>query len=451
MSHNIRSVFTAILIAALATGCNFAKDPVLLFGDTSSDPDYLTLDAVAPPEDTIPGEDTLPPPDIPPDLPPLPDYCCWSDDDCPDDLVCTGPIPRMGAGTCEPPPGPGECWHENDCTESEHCVGVSACPCEMDCDFTGPGKCVPDYDPCCHGDEDCLQTNEEVPIICVGADIGAGGVCLPQPPVGNCYDDDDCPDDSECGGATICSCDMNCMSEQGWCSSTPMDLCCDTTADCPADMKCVDVPGADQGTCLGLLPPPECWDDGDCGQGMYCDGANPCPCDYFSPGDGCGWPGMCQPYGEECCLGNENCPFGQVCAPGNTCETPPDPGQCFNDWDCYETQSCEGIIICPCGELCFAPTTPGLCSPLPQGCCNTDADCPASEVCRGQLAFDKMPGSCVPDPGGPECPSGAACCWNDDDCPGNDTCVGASVCGCIELCYNCGDCMPDVMGFCMWY
>ncbi len=469
MVRSSRLFLFASICCSLAAGCNFAKDPILLFGDTSPMPDGIAGEDLLPPgEDTLPGEDTvtpedtvapedtLAPEDTPPpqdtaqDLPPLPEWCCWDDLHCDEGFVCQGMILGDEPGGCEPAPGPGKCFDDSHCDPDEHCEGAGTCPCMYDCYWVGPGTCVPDMDWCCKDDSDCPETDSGIDLICVGGDIGAGGVCLPAPPLGNCYDDGDCPGASECGGQSVCSCDMNCISEPGWCTS-PGYTCCDDNAPCPPNSKCVDIPGMTKGTCLEIPFPGSCWDGSDCAPAEYCFGQNPCPCDTPPDMDGCGWPGECLPLGDACCQSDGQCPAGLVCAPGNTCEPAPGPGKCFTDDDCYETQSCTGGTVCPCGMLCSVGTNPGTCTPLPAGCCNTDADCNPGAVCRGQQAFDDMPGSCVPDPNGPQCLGDAACCWSEDDCPGNDTCVGASVCGCIELCYNCGACQPDVMGYCMWY
>lgn len=154
-----------------------------------------------------------------------------------------------------------------------------------------------------------------------------------------------------------------------------------------------------------------------------------------------------------CCHQQSDCQDMAVCVGGSpdlvgTCEAPPEPGRCWTESDCYTTQECIGIVTCPCGALCELPASPGTCSPLPSGCCNSDDDCNVDHVCRGQWVDSKMPGACVPSHLGPQCMGDSACCWNDDDCPGTSTCTGASTCGCIELCFVCGACMPDEMGYC---
>ena len=149
-----------------------------------------------------------------------------------------------------------------------------------------------------------------------------------------------------------------------------------------------------------------------------------------------------------CCNSDADCPGDFVCGPGNSCIAPLEPGQCFNDEDCYMIQTCVGATVCPCELLCVAPTMPGQCDPLPVSCCYTDSDCENGFLCRGQLDYDAMPGTCVPPPDSEICPYDAQCCWNDSDCGGDLTCFESHVCGCNELCPVCGQCMPDAPGWC---
>jgi hypothetical protein len=154
-----------------------------------------------------------------------------------------------------------------------------------------------------------------------------------------------------------------------------------------------------------------------------------------------------------CCSEQNDCLGATVCVGvspdlAGTCEAPPDPGRCWSNFDCYNSQECLDVVTCPCGAMCDQAASPGHCSPLPIGCCNSDDDCDADYVCRGQWVDSNMPGACVPSHLGPQCMGDSACCWNGDDCPGTLTCTGASTCGCIELCIVCGACMPDQMGYC---
>jgi hypothetical protein len=209
--------------------------------------------------------------------------------------------------------------------------------------------------------------------------------------------------------------------------------------------------GEEHGVCKpkSSLQEGRCWWSGDCDPGQSCIGAALCPCNADC--DMIDMPGACSGLG--CCDTDDDCEPGETCigpgAPGSgTCQPALSPGQCWTAADCYGTQECVGAFQCPCMGACAMMTKPGECSPLPQGCCDSDADCPDDAVCRGAFEGSKLPGRCVADPLGPACMGDAACCWEDADCFGAGTCQGAVVCGCIDLCPNCGACAPDQMGFC---
>jgi hypothetical protein len=300
---------------------------------------------------------------------------------------------------------------------------------------------------CCHSDAECINGFR-----CVGGDLGAGGVCFPPPAVGACFVQEDCPQGFICSGMDLCACNMDCLSQPGQCVPLPGD-CCTQDAECPAGKVCA--PAGDSGVCEpATFVPGTCWDEGDCMPGQECVGAWACPCNADC--DGWDTPGTCQGPMDGCCQADPDCGPGMVCVGGEfelggTCEPAPAFGECFKDSDCYVmSQACEGAITCSCGTPCFAPNTPGKCAPLPANCCYSDADCGGEEmVCKGIYAGDNMPGTCQPVPGSIiGCPYPGGCCWDDNDCLNGKKCVDAFVCGCIELCYVCGACMPDQMGHC---
>ena len=402
-------------------------------------PDVAIGETAGPDAADVPG----PGPDVPGSDVFVPGGCCDADDDCADGAVCIG-LGRGDDGICVPAPAAGACWERRHCGEGETCQGGRATTCLMS-SLPNLGECVPIPAYCCWEDDDCEAGRE-----CQGANelTWGPGECLLLPEPGACYRNDHCPAGTLCLGAQPCGCLVDCYwAGPGICA--PVDgTCCFFDGDCQEGLHCVG--GGRLGGAPGHCKPPlddgRCWGSEDCDGAHACVGAEMCPCDADCDMED--RPGACEPRAAGCCADDRDCPRGLVCGPGSTCVAPLVFGACWTDADCYGTQSCGGATVCPCGEVCAAPTAPGRCHPLPLGCCFGDGDCAPGEVCRAQRAGDgPLPGSCVPDPAGSGCEGLAACCWEDADC-GQGTCEGANVCGCIELCPNCGACRPDQMGIC---
>ncbi len=69
-----------------------------------------------------------------------------------------------------------------------------------------------------------------------------------------------------------------------------------------------------------------------------------------------------------CCMSDTQCPQGWECVsiPGEigVCKPTPEPGECWTDADCYQTQTCEGAAVGPCGMECDMPYEgAGHCTP----------------------------------------------------------------------------------------
>lgn len=62
--------------------------------------------------------------------------CCATDADCTEGRICA-----LGA-TCVDPLESGQCWSDHDCSGTEHCNGLTVCPCDKLCTApTAPGTC----------------------------------------------------------------------------------------------------------------------------------------------------------------------------------------------------------------------------------------------------------------------------------------------------------------------
>ncbi len=291
--------------------------------------------------------------------------------------------------------------------------------------------------PCCQADEECGQGG-----YCVGAGLGAGGVCffdLLEP--GSCFGDDDCPDGQPCLNAQVCSCDMNCVSSAGTCQ-IPFDKCCFTDDQCPPGMVCADpaLMGGGPGTCEPAIEQPgACWDDGDCSAEESCLGASVCPCDLL-----CGVadsPGQCVPaMADDCCLNDLECGVGHECVFSESfffpweygaCKPVPVMGECWRHADCGPADVCLLVVPCPCG----APEgdgcdIPGQCkSKADWGCCTVESDCLPPKKCG--------PGNvCL-------APVSAGQCWETSDCAQGEYCHGIEICPCGAFCL-----LPSTPGTC---
>lgn len=226
---------------------------------------------------------------------------------------------------------------------------------------------------CCQDDDECPGDK-----LCIGGEFESGGICLPEPSGDDCFSQKDCPAKHFCWGATICSCDMNCISEPGTCLHLPGG-CCKGDDQCEAGMKCAHDSDLEMGVCEVLPPTGKCWDPEDCPAGQACVGSHVCPCDAD-----CALPdlmGECTDLPAGCCNTTEDCDGGFVCKgaspfgglPGS-CVADPDgpqcPGDfacCWDDDDCTGESTCQGAYYCGCIALC--PNC-GDCAEFQMGACS---------------------------------------------------------------------------------
>ena len=455
--RNLGIIFAAsLLIACTGTG----KEKIQK--DSASNPDGIGEDSFI--EDAagdesnfdIAGEDLTIPDDFvgpkdaaPQDVQELPANCCFVDSDCDPGNVCVGydggPWPE--AGTCQAAPEEGRCWSDADCPfPVDHCEQATICGCGEKCALE-PGYCLHVIDPpnCCQTDEEC-----GFGLVCVGAGMGAGGTCLQAPAGGDCFGDNDCLPAEYCINETICSCDMNCISEAGVC--IPFGVaCCFGNADCEDTELCAPTsnePGP--GVCKEQPPEGLCWLDAQCKPGQSCKGADICGCDQdcFAPDQ----PGEClTPCADlDCCCDEQDCGPDYECVyldAGNVCLPIQPAGMCWQDTDCGDSEYCFGANPCACAWDCDGDggDIPGTCKPTGGDmCCMTDADCPQFFVgepmfCLLEDGNPFIAGTCQP-----MAPFGK--CWNDDDCYMIQTCEGNGFCPCGMDCQapgtTMGDCSP---------
>ncbi len=183
---------------------------------------------------------------------PVDGACCTDDSDCGPTQDCINPGFGGIQGVCKPakPLVLGNCWEDEDCKEGQTCEGENICPCGAACFVAdAPGKCqggdVAPPGSCCASDADCADGTycaESIP-----SSDGQWGSCMWKPPVGKCWEDEDCEGDDTCIGAFDCGCDVACgaPSIPGACGT---DLCdgvalppkgCSSAAQCQPGQACV--------------------------------------------------------------------------------------------------------------------------------------------------------------------------------------------------------------------
>jgi Cys-rich repeat protein len=433
---------------------------------------------------------------------------CQADSDCPDGLVCevacwdcdsTDPegdcLPGC-VGHCVPPVMP-ECDSDNDCPEGFVCVMEcwqagcdenGECPPDCDpatgeCDPVCVGHCVPDFEPECYTDEDCMMAGGDIGFCidgrCVFEEIPCGDDGNFCPPgmecVTVCWDchpeDPDCYPGCESYCVPVepeCQVDTDCISADGQVGHCVEGRCvfeqmyCHANWECPPGFICEMMecdPGCDEtgdpNCCVGICVPdqqPECYSDEDCFMpdgnfGRCIDGRcvfDPCNCpDVWDPVCGeicydcndqgdpdCGAPCEMRTFANAC---DAECEGAIILHQG---ECGGGPLECFSDDECGPGMYCEfcNDAAGECGQV-------GICMPLPQMDCVEDADCPEGFRCEIGYCPD-MP--CGPDENCPPC--WGQCVPNTQECivtgcsgeicapyPISSTCVWLPEYECLQL------------------
>ncbi len=260
---------------------------------------------------------------------------------------------------------------------------------------------------------------------CFGAAMmGPGCTTSPPPADEGCQSNADCDDGVFCNGEEVCQPDGTCAA------GTPCE-----TPTCP-DCVCNET----LKLCT-MIPP--CTGDGDCDDGLFCNGPETCVnggCVDGEPVD-CG-EDACDEEIDACevclCVGDADCDDGAMCNGVETCvDCACQPGEplcqegedcdeltgecsvcaCASDEDCNDGLVCNGEETCA-DCLCVAGESPCIvenprtgepcdsCNEQLGGClapCVSDEECNDGQFCNGQEVCDGC--SCLP--GAPPCPEGA--------------------------------------------
>lgn len=347
--------------------------------------------------------------------------CCQQTSDCQTNEVCI-------QGQCVAEPSADRCYLDSDCQDGSRCKNEHLCSCNDENCQTSLGYCG-DGAGCCIQDGECGENQH-----CVA------GFCVNNSTDGRCFDDGDCSNGTTCLGDDVpCAC--------GECSVLPIDgvcgdsssACCDDTADCAENQRCVDG--------LGCYPSPiegQCYNDSDCGFAQRCEGAQVCSCNDSN---------CDETHVGQCVADVTRCDDDSQCERGFRC-VKPDAEVCFSSemtttsrgiclaseidgcWsqaDCSTTEKCIAESLCLQGQ-CQRPNHIGTCHPKPvnNACCNSHADCQSGYECRnydGSLTCPVGLGAvCVPAAGD------GINCWTNFDCFGDQICQRAWMCPCGAAC-----------------
>ena len=216
----------------------------------------------------------------------------------------------------------------------------------------------------------------------------------------------------------------------------------------------------------------ECLQDGDCDDGLFCNGVEACPAGQCVSGAPvcAGYP-FCVEDLDLCadCLSNTHCDNGKFCdgaeqCAAGACQPGDDPcpdgpcdeytDSCRECWtwpDCDDGLWCTGMEMCVDGK-CMAgtrPCSPGdvcdenadACIPPPPPECTVNADCNDGLWCNGsETCVSEV---CVA--GTSACSAKEICDEFDDicrDCAHNSECDDGLFCNGSEICDELGDCQP---------
>jgi len=311
---------------------------------------------------------------------------CYSDYDCYD---AAGNVGRCVNGLCVFEPL--RCRLDYDCPPNNRCDIVECDPNCADPLACCWGICVPNGQPQCFSDMDCIAP-DGMPGRCVQ------GYCI--------FDGCACPEvwDPVCGvdGQTYANaCFADCagvpIAFWGECSGQPGE--CFSDLDCPAGTYCElfqdpTMPPEQGGVCLPL-PVMECLADADCPEGFRCE-AGLCPGMPCDPATGecptC-W-GQCVPA-EGGCI-QTGC-SGEICAPypvNSSCVWLP-------EYECLQFSRCELLMDAAGQQTCGWFQTDEYLACLERiqggGECQADSDCPAGSFCA-LACYDCMPEdpNCLP-------------------------------------------------------
>ncbi|GJM24560.1 MAG: hypothetical protein DHS20C16_09750 [Phycisphaerae bacterium] len=350
-----------------------------------------------------------------------------------------------------------ECVFDFECDDGLFCTGVESCnvdACESAGDPCNAGQvCNDETDVCDPDGPDCNSNG-----VGDAEDIGGGTSddsntnAVPDE-CDACVFDADCDDGQFCTGIETCSTDV-CSSSGDPClagqiCNEVVDGCDPDGDDCNSNSigDATDIAGATSDDLNSNGMPDECDEcvfDGDCDDGLFCNGGESCDVDACVAGmSPCTVGETCDEEADECIVTvdcNSNSVSDALDIAGATSDdinvnsVPDECDECVTDGDCDNGLFCDGVEICnvdlctngagPCqiGQTCDE----GVDACLPIGAdCNSNAIGDATDIAAA-TSNDANTNS-IPD----ECDE----CTVDAGCDDGEFCNGLEICN-IDICTN---------------
>ena len=344
--------------------------------------------------------------------------------DCNDSIACTLDACDEDTDGCEHVPDDDLCQAGETCDPLSGCQGQGLCLADLDCDdgfvCNGAEICV---DSVCQAGV-ALSCDDGVTCTTDACSEAAGG-CEAQPnhdacatgelcdlvngcQAVNCVDDADCDDGYWCNGAENCAADICQPGSRTVCDDgvvCTLDVCDETVDACAAI--------ADDGLCAagqvcdpaaGGCSDAPCDSDGDCADGVFCNGDEVCQAGSCQAGTApdCGDAitctiDSCDPVADACA----NQPDHGACSPGEMCD--PGAGGCVVA-PCATDADCDDGLFCNGNETCLAGGCAG----------GQPMDCDDGQACTID-SCDELADTCAQTPDDGACDNGL---W----CDGPETC-----------------------------
>ncbi len=341
-----------------------------------------------------------------------------------------------------------ECVFDADCDDGLFCTGIETC---------NTDTCVASGDPCVAG-----QTCNEGTDSCdpIGADCNNNGIGDATDIAGATSDDtnangvpdecDDCLVDGDCDDGLFCNgmetCDVDtCVAGTNPCSGGEI---CDEGGDaCVINTDCnsngvddaLDIAGPTSDDVNANGVPDECDEcliDGDCDDGLFCNGAETCDVDRCVAGalpcvvgQSCDEPtDSCSPIGNDCNnngIGDATDIAGATSDDANANSVPDECDECVVDNDCDDGQFCNGTETCNV-DMCVAGSDPCLLGEV----CDEGTDTCEQPDCNtnGIGDLDDIAGGTADDANSNGVPDDCEGCTTPADCDDGLFCNGVEAC-----------------------